>query len=254
MNWSNFCLIVCNGLIRFGVIWMSVNWFLFFVIPNNRIFAPNFFNLNIIFALSIFEKNYISSKVFTFTFFCAIPRQAPLGKIWRPYDKVEYVIDPLPGPGNLWVWYSNGSWWVNSNTVILVLPKINTHFVIIFPTPKGEFPITFSLYINESTWLVLMHDELVDQPRITYCNIFRPYSYFRQLDTFNPIAVGVFQLIHSSICIFAERYFSQTELTMMVLVYCWGNLWNEEYIYSYFLQFHFFDRVLFNFVSRFFFQ
>ena len=54
-------------VIQFGVIWIDVNRVGIFVIPNYRIFAPNFFNFKIIFALSILE-NGVAPKVFNFSF------------------------------------------------------------------------------------------------------------------------------------------------------------------------------------------
>ena len=74
-----------------------------------QIFHVQIFQLNKnIFALSIFEK-IVASKVFTLTFFCDMPQQAPVGDIRRFSDGVKYVAVTLPGPGNLWVWTSNGS-------------------------------------------------------------------------------------------------------------------------------------------------
>ena len=65
MDWSDVYWIVCNGLIWVGVIWINVNRFGIFVIPIYnwvgvipiyRNFAANFFNIETIFALIIFEK------------------------------------------------------------------------------------------------------------------------------------------------------------------------------------------------------
>ena len=176
MDLSDVCQIVWNGLIRFGVIWINVNRFGIFVILNYRIFAPNFFNFNIIFAFSIFG-NFVASRIFTFTFFYAMPQQAPVGKILNTSDQVEDVAHPLPGPVNMWEWPSNGSWWVYSNLVICVPPKIKSRFITTFPTPEGEVPITFSRSINGSASFVSMHKELVSQPCTTYCGIFQPYIF-----------------------------------------------------------------------------
>ena len=52
----NVCQIGWNGLIQVSVFWINVNLVGIFVIKNDRIFATNFFNFRIIFALSIFEK------------------------------------------------------------------------------------------------------------------------------------------------------------------------------------------------------
>ena len=111
-----------NGLIQVGVIRINVNWFGIFVIPNYIIFAPNFFIFKIIFVIRIFEI-FVASKVFTFIFCCAVPRLAPVGEIQRPYEKLKYVESLPPGPVNLWLWGSNGSWWVHSNLSSAFRPK-----------------------------------------------------------------------------------------------------------------------------------
>ena len=69
------------------MIWINVNQFVIFVIPNYRISAPNFSNIKIIFALSIF-KCFATSKVLTFTlmFLCDMPCRVPVGNIQQPYD------------------------------------------------------------------------------------------------------------------------------------------------------------------------
>ena len=98
------------------------------VIQNHIIFAPKMFNFKIILVISIFE-NAVASKVFTFTFLCAISLRAPVGEIRRPSDGVEDVKSPLCGTGNLWAYDSDGSWWVHINSVIAILPKYNSsHF------------------------------------------------------------------------------------------------------------------------------
>ena len=79
IDWYDVCQIVRTELIQVGMIWIDVNRVRIFVIPNYRIFAPNFFNLKIIFTLSIFE-NVVVSKVFTFILFCSMLRSAPVGK------------------------------------------------------------------------------------------------------------------------------------------------------------------------------
>ena len=55
-------------------------------------FAPNSFNFKIISALSIFGT-FVASKVFNFTFLCAIPRHAPVGKILSPSVKEAKAPD-----------------------------------------------------------------------------------------------------------------------------------------------------------------
>ena len=57
--------------------------------------------------LSIFE-NFVASKVFTFTFFRAMPRQAPVVDIRVPSDGDKDSEAPLSGPINMWAWDSNG--------------------------------------------------------------------------------------------------------------------------------------------------
>ena len=54
-------------------------------------FAPNFFNLNIILALRIFE-NYIPFRVFTFTFRFSMPRRATVREL--QYSSVKYIEAP----------------------------------------------------------------------------------------------------------------------------------------------------------------
>ena len=101
----------------------------------------------------------------------------------------------LPGPGNLWAWAFDGSWWVYSNFFIHVLPKFKIHFVTIFPTPEMEVLITVSPSINEIDLLVRMHDELFTQLWNTYYKIFWPYSHRWQQEMFHPNAVGVWWFI-----------------------------------------------------------
>ena len=179
MDWSHVCQISGNGLIWFSVIWINVNRVGIFLIPNYRNFVLNFFNFEIIFALIIFEK-YVATKVFTFFFFCAMPRRSPAGKFWNPDYWVEDVEATLTGTGNMWAWYFCVSWWVCSKFFIRVSLEINTHFVTTFPTPKGELLITVSLSINVSASLVRMHNNIFSQLFTTYNNIFRPYSYLQQ--------------------------------------------------------------------------
>ena len=63
INWSDICWIGCYGLIRFGVIWINMSQVGIYLILNHRIFAPNFFNFEINFALRIFEF-FFAFKVF----------------------------------------------------------------------------------------------------------------------------------------------------------------------------------------------
>ena len=72
-------------------------------------------------------------------------------------DQVKHVAVSQPGPGNLWVWASDGSQWVYFSAVINILPRsgnINTTI----QTPDGEVvPVTMSrsghLFAVEDGWL-----------------------------------------------------------------------------------------------------
>ena len=108
--WSNLYQIVWNEFIQVGVIWINVNCFVIFVIPSYRIFARNFFNFKITFALSIFE-NVVASKVFNFTFCCAMSQQDPLGKIRHRADGVKDVT--VACTVSIWDYGSNGYLWVH---------------------------------------------------------------------------------------------------------------------------------------------
>ena len=79
-----------SDVIRFGVIRINVNRVRIFVIPNYRIFATNFFNFRIIFALIIFE-NVVASKVFNFTFFCSMQKRPAVCEIQCSADGLKYV-------------------------------------------------------------------------------------------------------------------------------------------------------------------
>ena len=175
------------------MIWINVNRVRIFVIPNYRMFAPKVFNFENIFALSIFD--FFASKVFIFTFNCAMPRRVPICDILKPSDWVIYVTVDHYGLGNLWAWASDGSQWVHSNFFIRVLPGINTHFVTNIFTQEGVLPITVPLYIYVSDRLVSMHDELVSQPHITYHEMFRTYSCHHNEKCSILGAVGVCGLI-----------------------------------------------------------
>ena len=200
MDWSDVCRIGLNGLIISIFIWISMSQVGIFVITNHRICAPNFSNLKIIFMLSIFES-FAASKVFTFTFRFPMQYWSAAGNIRIPADGFKYVPVDLTGTGNMCACAYDVSQWVHSNLVIRVPPEINTHFVTTFPTTKGEVPITMYPSINQIACLVIMYDEIVDQPHTTYHEIFRPYSYRQQREMFHPSAVSVCWLI----C-FQDRY------------------------------------------------
>ena len=91
-----------------------------FVIPNHIIFAPEFLLFKIIFALSIF-KNVVFSKVFTLTFFCAIPQRASVGEMWRPTDGEKDVKSPCTG--SIWDYGSDGYLWVHTTAIINISPR-----------------------------------------------------------------------------------------------------------------------------------
>ena len=104
------------------------------MIPNHRNFAPKVFNFKIIFALIIFE-NLVASKVFTFTFCCAMPRKLPVGEIQHPDDEVKNVA--VDCTVILWDRSHNGSLWVYTSTVINISPGSGNISTIIQST-KGK--------------------------------------------------------------------------------------------------------------------
>ena len=136
-------------------------------------FSRPTFSTSKLFSCSVLS-NFCCLQGFHFNFFCIMPHQTMVGKIRNPYDGFKDVEDSLPGTSNLQAWTSNGSWWVHSNFVIRVPPKISTNFVTTFLTPEGGVPINAPLSINVRTCLFSMHDEIFAQPRNTYCNIFFP--------------------------------------------------------------------------------
>ena len=96
----------------------DVNQVGMFVIPNYRIFAPNFFNFKIIFAFSIF-KNIVVSKVFNFNFCCAMPQRDTVSKIQLRAEEVE--DSTAARIVSLWYYGSDGSLWVHSSAVINIM-------------------------------------------------------------------------------------------------------------------------------------
>ena len=136
-------------MIKAGVDVILIN-----AIQNYRFFATNFFNFKIILTLRIFE-NAVVSRVLNLTFCCAMSQRAPVGKVQLPSFKEakdtndfwwDYVTTITPGTyilpnystiphtSNMWRYGLDGCQWFHRNLVIPVLPKINTHFVITFPT------------------------------------------------------------------------------------------------------------------------
>ena len=128
-----------------------------FVIKNYRISAPNFFNLEIIFALSIFE-NVVASTVFIFALCCAVPRIFPVSEIQRTADGVEYVTVSLTV--SLWGYGSYGSLWIRPSAVINIPPVSSTSKISnTIQNPEGGlFPITVSPY----GWLVGVYNGLLN--------------------------------------------------------------------------------------------
>ena len=182
---------------------------------------PTFSNLKL-FSHSAFLK-FCCLQGFHFHFFCDMPQHSPVGEIWCPYIKYAeapdvswwYSITTITPEsnssttiqtGNMWAYDSNFSRWVHTDAVICVTPKVNTNFAKNILTPKGDPPISVSLYINGSAHLVIMN-ERVFQTRSTYRDLFRTYSYIRQRYMFHTSAVGVWQLIRCwlLISIFTKR-------------------------------------------------
>ena len=151
------------------------------VIQIYRIFAHKFFNLEMILAVSIFVYAVVS-RVFTFTFRCAMPRRAPFRQIIRPSvkdtedpddswwdDVTTFPPDNAITPDsittiqtrNLWRYATGGYLWVHRPPIIPVSPKTNTHFVTTLPNYKGEVLITVSLSINGSNLLVSVTEHFV---------------------------------------------------------------------------------------------
>ena len=207
------------------------------------------FNFKIIFALRIFET--FASKVFPFTFFYAMLQRAPVGKIQCPYVKdakdlvvswwysVTAILPDITIPldysttlhtSNIWNYAPNGSRWVHRNAVIRFTPNINTHLVTTFWTPKGELPITMYQSIDESTHLVSMQDNLITQPRTTYCELFQPYSYLQQQDMFHHSTLIFWQLIY--------RLYGYLPSSISTKP-SGGELWNGEYMQFDFFRFTF---------------
>ena len=113
------------------------------MIPNYIFFAPNFFNFEIILALIIFE-NFVASKVFTFTFHCAMPHRYPVYGIRHTADQVEDLA--VVCYVRLWDRDQDGYLWVHPSVVINITPgsgNISTNI----QTTKGKVVlITVSCY------------------------------------------------------------------------------------------------------------
>ena len=124
------------------------------MIPNYWIFAPNFFNFEIIFALSVFETLFLI-KVFNFSFHCSISLKYPVGKIWRSYDQGRDVAVVhsvrLEDPNH------HGSLWVHTSEVVNILPRSGNINTTIQNHDGGEILITVSwssfLFEVDDGWL-----------------------------------------------------------------------------------------------------
>ena len=138
-------------MIQVGVNIINVDQVRIFLIQKYRTFVPKIFNLEIMFALIMFE-NFVVSKVFTFTFYCAIPCQAPVGKIRRPADWVEDVSVFICV--RLWDRGHNGYLWVHPSLVINI-PLGSGNISTTISTPVlGLVPMT----VFRSGWLVEVDD------------------------------------------------------------------------------------------------
>ena len=158
-----------------------------FFIPNYRIFALKFFNLKIIFALSIFE-NGIASKVFTFTFLCAMPWENPVRNIWRSAYGVEYVA--VYCTVRLWDRGHNGSLWVHPSTVINIFTESGNISTTTQIPDRVLVPIT----VSRSCLLVVVYNGWLNigGPSNSMCEsrmgsrylprIYRPSYFSRQRD------------------------------------------------------------------------
>ena len=129
------------------MIQINVNRSRIFVISNYRIFAPNFFNFKIIFALSIFE-NFVASKVFFFNFRYYMPRQSPVGKIQHYDDGFEYFA--VAHTVILFYCGRDGYLWVHPSAVINITPGYGNISTTI-RTPKREL---FLINVSRSSILV----------------------------------------------------------------------------------------------------
>ena len=147
------------------------------VIQNYIIFAPKCFHFKIILELNIFE-NTVVSRVFTFTFCCAVPQRAPIGKIRRPsvkdteatnvywWDSIAAIPPNIAIPtnssttfqtGNMCQYYVYDSRWVCRNSILRVLPKINTCLFTTFWPSKEKSQSLYPCLSKEALdWLVWM--------------------------------------------------------------------------------------------------
>ena len=196
MYWKNIgriidlydvCQIRWNELIWVGVIWIDVNQVGIFVIPNYTIFAPNFFNFKIIFALSIFEI-VVASKVFAFNSCCTIPQWDPVCEIQRPdYGVKDNTVDSTV---RLWDCGYDGYLWVHPSAVINITTKLSALNISsnIQTTKEEVLPITVSpygcLFGVDNCWLniqvVPIRFLITEGVRNSYWYFFRTFYLNRQ--------------------------------------------------------------------------
>ena len=125
---------------------------------------------------------------------CAILWCAPFRKIWCPPDGIKDVEYPLSS--DLWDYNSNGSRWVHTISIIDITPESDSSdFSTSLQTTKGYFFINVSPSVNGSTRLVGVNECFV-WTHSSYCELFIPFSYKRQIYMSHTRKVGVRLFIH----------------------------------------------------------
>ena len=241
---SSVCQIIWNELNSVVVIRINVNQVGLFVIPNYRIFAPNFLNFKIIFVLSIFEKVF-ATKVLPSTFSCAIPRQSSVGNIWNPSIGVEGVA--VAWTVSICDYCSDGSLWVQPSAVINIPPVYSASEIITtIQTPKGVVVlITVDPYgclvVVEDGWLNIW---VVPIWSMSPEGVRDSYQEF----TDPPISVGNDTWVGWSIIRFLGRLLlSGVEISFGIFLV---KLWNVECIQFNFLIFPFVSSQFFHLIAR----
>ena len=169
---------------------------------------------------------------------------------WRgPDGWVKDVAVTQLGPGNTWVWASDGSLWVHWNFVIHVPHEINTHFFTTFWLLKGKSWSPCTRQSMELTAWLASVTSLLPNRALLIARYFDPIVTAQQWDMFRPIVVCAFWLIPSLKWIFYKRYFSQTKWSMLMLVDCIHKILNKGYMQSNLLRFTF-HLQFFNFIAR----
>ena len=143
------------------LMWFQLTWF-----KITDFFSP-IFSISELFLCSAFFKS-VASRVFNFTFRCAMPqhafvikiRSSPVKKVEAPYFSLWDSIITIPPKStsshisttlhtiNLWDYASGTFQWVHTDAIIRVLSEINTHFFLTLWNTTGYFPMTVSLSIN----------------------------------------------------------------------------------------------------------